>query len=74
VIGIIHGEDFKDSWAFACCWPVNGVSTPENLENEDYNNRFYTNVWMTREDDDVPNWQNVGDGKHAYTTFIIPGA
>jgi hypothetical protein len=29
---------------------------------------------MTREDDDVPNWQNVGDGKHAYSTFIIPGA
>jgi len=74
VMGIIHGEDFNDSWAFACCWPVNGVSTPENLENEDYNNRFYTNVWMTRENDDVPNWQNVGDGKHAYTTFIIPGA
>lgn len=73
VLGIIHGEDFNDSWAFACCWPVNGISTPENLENEDYNNRFYTNVWMTRENDSVPNWQNVGEGKWAYTTFVIPG-
>lgn len=73
VMGIIHGEDFNDSWAFACCWPVNGVSTPDNLENEDYNNRFYTNVWMTRENDHVPNWQNVGEGKWAYTTFVIPG-
>ena len=73
VLGIIHGEDWNDSWAFACCWPVNGLSTPENLENEDYNNRFYTNVWMTRENDSVPNWQNVGEGKWAYTTFVIPG-
>lgn len=73
VLGIIHGEDWKDSWAFACCWPVNDISTPGNLENEDYNNRFYTNVWMTRNDNDVPDWQNVSDGKFAYTTFVVPG-
>lgn len=73
VLGIIHGEDWKDSWAFAYCWPVNGISTPENLENEDYNNRFYTNVWMSRGNNDVPDWQDVGEGKSAYTTFVIPG-
>ena len=73
VLGIIHGEDFKDSWAFACCWPVNGISIPGNLEDEDYNNRFYTNVWMTRNDNDVPDWQNVSEGKYAYTTFVVPG-
>ena len=72
VMATIHGEDWKDSWAFACTWPVNGISTPEQLADEDYNNRFYTEVWMTREDGNVPDWHIVGDGKNAYTTFNVP--
>lgn len=72
VLATIHGDDWKNSWAFACTWPANGVGTQEQLEDENYNNRFYTELWMTRYDNDVPNWQNVGDGKHAYTTFSVP--
>lgn len=73
VLGNIHGEDWKDSWAFAKTWPVNGLGTQEQLEDEDYNNRFYCYVWMTRENSSVPDWQDVGDGKYAYTSFILPG-
>ena len=72
VLATIHGDDWKNSWAFACTWPVNGLGTQEQLEDENYNNRFYTELWMTRYDDDVPDWQNVGDGEHAYTTFDVP--
>ena len=72
VLGTIHDDDWENDWAFACTWPANGVGTPEQLEDENYNNRFYTEVWMTRYDDDVPNWQNVGDGEYAYTTFNVP--
>lgn len=72
VLATIHGDDWKNSWAFACTWPANGLGTQEQLEDENYNNRFYTELWMTRYDDDVPDWQNVGDGEHAYTTFDVP--
>ena len=72
VIATVHGKDWNDSWAFACTWPVNGIGTPEQLADEDYNNRFYTEVWMTREDGNVPDWHNVEDGKNAYTTFNVP--
>lgn len=72
VLATIHGDDWKNSWAFACTWPANGLGTQEQLEDENYNNRFYTELWMTRYDDDVPDWQDVGDGEHAYTTFDVP--
>lgn len=72
VLATIHGDDWKNSWAFACTWPANDVGTPEQLADEDYNNRFYTEIWMTREDNDVPDWQDVAVDKQAYTTFNVP--
>ena len=72
VLATVHGKDWNDSWAFACTWPANPIGTPEQLADEDYNNRFYTEVWMTREDGNVPDWHKVEDGKHAYTTFDVP--
>lgn len=70
VLANIHGNDFKDSWAFVDTWYANGLNTPEVLADEDYNNRFLVYVWMNRMNDDVPNWHNTSG--FAYTSFILP--
>ena len=71
VLANIHGDDWKDSWCYADTWYANGIASTAQLEDEDYNNRFFQYIWLTRREEDVPNWHHTGSG-HAWTTFILP--
>lgn len=72
VLGCIHGADFKDTWARCCLWYANPIASKEELENEDYNNRFIVYIYMTRYKDSVPDWHETDDGDFPFTTFILP--
>lgn len=58
-------------WAMAYFWYANGLSTTENLENEDYNNRFIVYVWLSK-----PLWtEDTADYDYnGYTLFVRSGS
>lgn len=72
VLADVHNDDFGNDWAYVSVWHANGVSTPENMKDENYNNRFLTYVYIGREKDTVPNYHTTGEGKFAFTTFALP--
>ena len=71
VTALIQEENTDGDWADCDVWYANGLSTPENLENEDYNNRFLVYVWLSKPlwSTDTANYNHNG-----YTTFVRSGS
>ena len=71
VTALLQETNTDCDWAEAYVWYANGLSTPENLENEDYNNRFLVNVWLSK-----PLWttDSADYDYNGYTTFIRSGS
>ena len=66
VMALICEDGFDMEWTMAYVWYVNGLSTPENLEDEDYNNRFLCYAWLSKSpySTDTANYNHNG-----FTTF-----
>lgn len=71
VTALLQETNTDCDWAEAYVWYANGLSTQENLENEDYNNRFLVNVWLSK-----PLWRtdSADYNYNGYTTFIRSGS
>lgn len=71
ISALIQEDDTDMIWADAFYWYANGISTPENLENEDYNNRFLVYVWLSK-----PAWSTATAdyNENGYTTFVRSGS
>ena len=71
VTALLQETNTDCDWAEAYVWYANGLSTQENLENEDYNNRFLVNVWLSK-----PLWttDSADYDYNGYTTFIRSGS
>lgn len=71
VTALIQESNTDGDWADCDVWYANGLSTPENLENEDYNNRFLVNVWLSK-----PPWSTdtANYNSNGYTTFVRSGS
>lgn len=71
VTALIQESNTDGDWADCDVWYANGLSTPGNLENEDYNNRFLVYVWLTK-----PAWSTdtANYNHNGYTTFVRSGS
>lgn len=71
ISALLQEDDTDMKWADAFYWYANGISTPENLENEDYNNRFLVYVWLSK-----PAWSTATAdyNENGYTTFVRSGS
>lgn len=71
VSALIQETNSDMDWAVAYYWYANGLSTPEELENEDYNNRFLVYVWLSK-----PIWttDTANYSSNGYTTFVRSGS
>lgn len=71
VTALIQEENTDGDWADCDVWYANGLSTPENLENEDYNNRFLVYVWLSK-----PAWSTdtANYNHNGFTTFVRSGS
>lgn len=71
VTALLQETSTDCDWAEAYVWYANGLSTPENLENEDYNNRFLVDVWLSK-----PSWttDSANYNYNGWTTFIRSGS
>ena len=71
VSALIQETNSDMDWAVAYFWYANGISTPENLKDEDYNNRFLVYVWLSK-----PIWttDTANYNSNGYTTFVRSGS
>ena len=71
VTALIQEENTDGDWAACDVWYANGIGTPEQLADEDYNNRFLVYVWLSK-----PAWSTdtANYNHNGYTTFVRSGA
>lgn len=71
VTALIQEENTDGDWADCNVWYANGLSTTDNLKDEDYNNRFLVYIWLSK-----PLWSTdtANYNHHGYTTFVRSGS
>lgn len=71
VTALIQEENTDGDWAECDVWYANGLGTQEQLEDEDYNNRFLVYAWLSK-----PLWttDTANYNHNGYTTFVRSGA